>query len=120
MDATAQLVAAELARCADQLTVTASQLTGLRDNADRGLGGGLGGELSGDVDSGPQAASAGRLGALTAALGRQWRDAVAQRAAEADEAGRRLADTAAGLRSVVGAYRDVDVTARRRQSTEGS
>ncbi|MFV2088447.1 hypothetical protein [Micromonospora sp. LOL_021] len=111
MDATAQLIAAELARCADQLAGTARQLTVLRDDADRGLGG--------DADSGPQAA-AGRLGALTAALGRQWRDTLAQRAAEADEAGRRLADTAAGLRSVVGAYRDVDVTARRRQSTEGS
>ncbi|MFV2012441.1 MULTISPECIES: hypothetical protein [unclassified Micromonospora] len=116
MDATVQLIAAELTRCADQLAGTASQLTGLRDNADRGLGG----ELSGAAVGGPQAVSAGRLGALTAALGRQWRDTMAQRAAEADDAGRRLADTAAGLRSVVGAYRDVDLTARRRQSTEGS
>ncbi|ROO63417.1 hypothetical protein EDC02_5444 [Micromonospora sp. Llam0] len=120
MDATAQLIAAELTRCADQLAGTARQLTGLRDDADRGLGGYADGGLSGGADGGPQATSAGRLGALTAALGRQWRDALAQRAAEADDTGRRLADTAAGLRSVVGAYRDVDVTARRRQSTEGS
>ncbi|WFE23112.1 hypothetical protein O7621_07300 [Solwaraspora sp. WMMD937] len=112
MDTTVQLIAAELTRCADQLAGTASQLTGLRDATDRGL--------RGAAVGGPQAAAAGRLGALTAALGRQWRDAVAQRAAEADDAGRRLADTAAGLRSVVGAYRDVDLTARRRQSTEGS
>jgi len=120
MDTTAQLIAAELTRCADQLAGAARQLTGLRDAADHGLRDAAGGGLAGTADGGPQAASAGRLGSLTAALGRQWRDAVAQRAAEADDAGRRLADTAAGLRSVVGAYRDVDVTSRRRQPTEGN
>lgn len=118
MDTTAQLAAAELARCADRLAGAASQLTALRDDADRGLGGAADGGLGGVADRWPQADPPGRLGALTVALGRQWRDAVAQRAAEADDAGRRLADTAAGLRSVVGAYRDADVTAHRRQPTE--
>ncbi|MFV2022071.1 type VII secretion target [Micromonospora sp. LOL_023] len=90
--------AAELTRCADRLAGTARDVAGFAE-ADWALG----------------ADQPGRLGALAGALGQQWRAALADRAAEATDAGQRLSDVATGLRSAVSAYRDSDDAARRHQ-----
>ncbi|MFY1697362.1 MULTISPECIES: hypothetical protein [unclassified Solwaraspora] len=94
MDAVTQ-VAADLTRCADQLAETARRLPDLDSAVDAVLGGD----------------APGRLGELTATLVGHWHAATAQRAAEAAEAARRLTDTAAALRAVAQAYRDIDTQA---------
>ncbi|MDG4763406.1 type VII secretion target [Solwaraspora sp. WMMD406] len=85
----------ELARSAERLTGTARELAELPSS-----------------DLLPAEQTPGRLGALGAALRRQWQIAVVDRATEAADAGARLADLATGLRAASGAYQDTDDAVR--------